>query len=60
MVCDKVDEAIEKLFETLLNGYKIGLEASMTGSFICDFVHLLYNKCHKIDFERGRSIYRLS
>ena len=36
--------------------YQIGLETSMKGSvFIFGYVHILYCKCHKIDFKGGGS-----
>ena len=42
MIYNKADEAIEELFESLLNGYQIGLETSMQGSdFIFDSINLL-------------------
>ena len=54
MIYDKADEAIKKLFESLLNGYQIGLETSMKGSdFIFECVYLLYYKCYKINLKRG-------
>ena len=43
MIFNKADEAIEELFESLLNGYQIGLETSMKGSdFIFDSINLLH------------------
>ena len=45
-------KADEQYFESVLNIYQIGLELSMRGSDIisnCD--HLLYFKCHKINFK---------
>ena len=55
MISNKPDEVIEKLFESLLNRYQIGLRRSMRGiDFIFDCVHL-YCKCHKINFKRGGS-----
>ena len=35
MIYNNADEGIEKLFESLLNRYQIGLETSMRGS---DFI----------------------
>ena len=56
MIKDKTNEVIEKLFDLLLNKYKIGLETLMRDSdFIYDCVHLLHSSCHKINFKRGRS-----
>ena len=43
MIYNKADEAIEELFESLLNRYQIGLETSMKGSdFIFDSINLLH------------------
>ena len=54
MINDKADEVIEKRFESLLNIYQIGLEKSIRGSdFFFDRDHLLYYKCHKINFKRS-------
>ena len=50
---DKADEVIENL-ELLLNRCQNDLETSMRGSdFIFDCFHLLYYKCHKINFKPG-------
>ena len=51
---DKRDKVIKKnLFKSLLNGYQNNLETSVRGSeFFSDCVHLLYYKCHKINFKR--------
>ena len=52
----RVDEVIHELFQSFLSRYQIGLETSMKSSdFIFDSVHLLYHKCHKIDFKQGGS-----
>ena len=49
MINDKSDEIIEKLFESLLNRYQIGLETSIAGSdFIFDCVHLILNEVDHI------------
>ena len=51
---------LKKSFESLLNRYQIGLEISMRDSdLILDCVHLLYYKCHKINFKRVDHIYIL-
>ena len=56
MIYDGADEVIEEPFQLLLSRYQIGLETSIVGSnFIFDFFHLLYYKCHKINFKRGGS-----
>ena len=51
LIYDKVDEVIEKLFESLLKRHPIDLEKLTKGSeFIFNFFHLFYNKGHKIKF----------
>ena len=51
MINNKVDEVIEDFFESLISRYQIGLETSMRGNgFIFDCVHLLFYKCHGINF----------
>ena len=53
---NKADEVIEELFQSPLLKFQIGLETSMKGSdFTFDCVHLLYYKCHKLNFKRGGS-----
>ena len=45
-----------KNFKSLIEKYQIGLEKSMRDSdFMFSCVHLLYYKCHKINFKKGRS-----
>ena len=52
MIDDKADEFIEERIQSLLSRYQIWLETSMNGSdFIFDCVHLLYYRCHKINFK---------
>ena len=56
MISYKADGFIEELLQSLLFRYQTGLERLMKGSnFIFDYIHLLYNKCQKINFNRGRS-----
>ena len=56
IINNKADAVIEKLFESLLNRYQIGLETSMRGNdFVFDCVCLLYCKCHKINFKWDES-----
>ena len=46
---DNANEVADKIFESLLSGYQIGLETSMRGSdFIFDPVQSLYSNCHKL------------
>ena len=56
MINDREDRVIDKLFQSLLSTYKIGLETIMKGnSFIYDHVHLFHYKCHKINLNCGGS-----
>ena len=56
MINDKVDEVIEKIFQSHFSRYQIGLETSMKGhNFIFDCVIFLYYKFRKIDPNRGGS-----
>ena len=56
MINDKANEVKKELFQSLLSSYQIGLEKSMRGSdFNFDCVHLLYYKCHKINFQHRES-----
>ena len=58
MINDKADEVIERLFQSLLSRYQIGLETSLKGDFIFGCVHLLYYRCNKINFKQeGSYIY---
>ena len=53
MINDKEDKVIKELFQSLLSRSQIGLKTSMKGScFIFDCVHLLYYKCHTVNFRR--------
>ena len=52
----KADQVIEKLFKALLDKYQNNLKKMMKGcEFVFDYVHLLYDKCHKIYLNRGGS-----
>ena len=56
MINDKADEVREQFFQLFFSRYQIGLETSMKDSdFIFDCVHLLYYKCHKINFKSNAS-----
>ena len=53
---DNADEVVEKIFESILNRYQVGLETLMRGiDFINGCVHLLWYKCHKINPNHGGS-----
>ena len=56
MINDKAVKVIKKLFKSLLNGYQNNLEKLMKGlKFVCDYVHLLYYKYHKLNLDHGGS-----
>ena len=56
MINYKANEVKEELFQSLLSSYQIGLETSMRGSYFnFDCAHLLYYKCHKINFQHRES-----
>ena len=56
MINDEADEALEELFESLLNRHQNNLEKLMKYSqFFFDYVHLLYYKRHKVNPNRGGS-----
>ena len=47
-----VNEVVNELFESLLSKYQDNLETSMRGNeFIFHSIHLLYCKCHKVNFK---------
>ena len=53
---NEANKIIEKLFESLLFSYQIGLETSMRDSDpIFDCVNLMHCKCYKRNFKRGGS-----
>ena len=45
MINDRVDEVIKELFDSLLSSMK---ELMKGTDYIFDYVHLSYQKCHKI------------
>ena len=52
----KADEAIEKVFKSLLKRYENNLETPLGSSdFLFDCVHLLYYKYHKINLKHSGS-----
>ena len=52
---DKADEIIEELFDSLKNRCQDNLESMKGSVFVFDFIQLLYQKCHKINPNSGRS-----
>ena len=55
MINDEADEVIKDIFELLKNRYQNNLESMKSSEFVFDYVQLLYNKCHKINPNRGGS-----
>ena len=56
MMGDEADEIVKKIFESLLQRYREGLEESMKGNeFVFDNVDLLEYKLNKIGLNRGES-----
>ena len=56
VINDEENKVIEELLQPPLSRYQIGLEISMRSSdFIFDCVHLLYYKCHNINYKRDES-----
>ena len=50
------NEIIDELFESLHSNHQGNLETSMRGKdFTFDSVHVMYFKCHKVNFRRGGS-----
>ena len=56
MPYNNANQVANELSKSLVSRYQIDLETSMRRSdFIFYSVHLLYHKCPKINFKRGRS-----
>ena len=55
MISDEADEVIKYLFNSLKNRYRNNLQSIRCSEFIFDYFHLLFYKCHKINFNRGGS-----
>ena len=51
----KAKEVIKELFVSLKNRYQSNLESVNGKEFVIDYVHLLYQKFHKINPNRGGS-----
>ena len=51
MINDEVDKVIKKLFDSPKNRYQNNLESMIM--FVFDYVHLLFDKCHKINPNHG-------
>ena len=59
MINDEADEFIKELFKSLKKRYQNNLEKMEGSEPVCDDVHLLCYKCHKINLNCGGS-YRYS
>ena len=55
MIKEEADEVIKKLFKSLKKRYQNNLGLMKGSDFVFNYVHLLYNKCHKINPNRGGS-----
>ena len=55
MISNEADEIIKRLFDSLKNRYQNNFQSVRDSEFFFDYVHLLYYKCHKINFNRGGS-----
>ena len=49
MFNDEADEVIKEFFDSLKNRYQNNLESMKGSEFVCDYLQLLYYKCHKIN-----------
>ena len=49
MIRDVTDKIIEKLFNSLRNGYQNNLQWMKGSEFVFDYVHLFYLNCYKIN-----------
>ena len=47
MINDEADEIIKELSDSVKNRYQNNLEQKKGSEFVFDYVHLLYDKCHK-------------
>ena len=61
VIYDKADESDQRtFFLSPLFRYQIGLETSVNGKdLIFDCIHLLYDKYHKINLNRGQFIMKI-
>ena len=44
---------MKELFDSLKNRYQNNQESIRGSEFVCDYVQLLYYKCHKVNPSRG-------
>ena len=55
VINDESDKVIKELFDSLKNRYQNDLELMKGSEFVFDCLQLLYDKCHKINFNCGGS-----
>ena len=55
MINDEADEVINELFDSLKNRYQNKSESIKDNELDFDYVQLLCYKCHKTNFNCGRS-----
>ena len=55
MINDEADEVIKELFESLKNRYQNNSESMKDNELVFNYVQLLCYKCHKTNFNCGRS-----
>ena len=55
IINNEADEVIKKLFNSLKNRYQNNLQSMRGSEFVFDYVHLIYYKCHRINFNCGGS-----
>ena len=55
MINDEADEVIKELFDSLKNRYQNNSESMKDNELDFDYVQLLCYKCHKTNFNCGRS-----
>ena len=55
MINNEADQVIKILFDSLKNRYQNNFQSIRGSEFVFNYVHLLYYKCHKINFNHGGS-----
>ena len=60
MINDKADEVLKELFDSLKNRHQNNLKTMIGSEFVSGYVQLLYYRCHKINPNPGRIVYRFS
>ena len=55
LINDETDVFIKNIFDSLKNRYQNNLDSMKGSECVCDYVQLLYYKCHKKNLNRGGS-----